>query len=896
MVKLPDFRGRREIETMLSSRSPSAEEGDSLSPEDALRRRFVEAARRAEIVGLVNAANSEADLGLRFTEELCEVFDAELAFLLDEGDESNPPRAIASVGFPPERAGVLLDRTEASSALTHMKAGALTGEDVLGVGLRSAILAPFRTDDGRGLLVVVGRLYDRAFDETDRSLVEAVTLAVGQALERIWAYESRDRSARQQAALVRAAQSMSRSLEISEVIQTLCDESQLAIGSDTNAISLGDEVEGYVVVGTAGPPNFVGFRRSPGSGLGGRAAQAGRTMVTHSYQEDGYAPPEAPELADVRSAVAVPLRWADRVRGFHSCGWRSPKRITSSEVELLEGFAELAGLACANAERHATLREAAEVDGLTGCLNRYALQEQLDELIARAEQSGAPLSLALLDLDGFKSINDVFGHLSGDAVLTSVGAALRSTVRGEDVVARYGGDEFALILPDSDEERAAPVLDRVRAAIRSMDVPGGALTACVGLAERADSESLKDLLGRADDALREAKGSTNPGSIRRASRGGSVAPVPPRSRTTDDERRQRWRAVGGDIGLAIARDTDPTAAAFTAAEELREVLELEVCAVLRLASEGRLEEVASAGVLPGERWLAADRGTIGRALGEKRAVLGERGSDRRERDHRTAEPREDDRRTPGEVASELAVPLLIGGRAWGAIGCIAKERTLDLFDVELVAAVADHLSSAIRTGDLYEQLTESMIGTAEALAAALEAKDQYTADHARSIAELAVDVGRELDLPESAIEDLRYGGIFHDVGKIAVPDYLINKPGPLTEEEFEVVKEHPAKGAEILAPVPFLYGVRTIVRHAHEHYDGGGYPEGLRGEQIPLGARIVLAVDAYHAMTSDRPYRAAMSHQEALTELEDCSGTQFDPEVVEKLLIVLRRRADEADA
>jgi HD-GYP domain-containing protein (c-di-GMP phosphodiesterase class II) len=217
--------------------------------------------------------------------------------------------------------------------------------------------------------------------------------------------------------------------------------------------------------------------------------------------------------------------------------------------------------------------------------------------------------------------------------------------------------------------------------------------------------------------------------------------------------------------------------------------------------------------------------------------------------------------------------------------------------MELIAGVGEHLSAAIRTGDLYDQLTQSMIGTAEALAAALEAKDSYTADHARSIADLAVGVGRELSLSESALEDLRYGGIFHDVGKIAIPDALINKPGPLTDEEFEVIKQHPAIGAEILAPVPFLYGVRTIVRHAHEHWDGQGYPEGLSGEQIPLGARIVLAVDAYHAMTSDRPYREAMSHPDACKELEDNAGTHFDPEVVEALVAVLSREqaADSQD-
>jgi len=305
--------------------------------------------------------------------------------------------------------------------------------------------------------------------------------------------------------------------------------------------------------------------------------------------------------------------------------------------------------------------------------------------------------------------------------------------------------------------------------------------------------------------------------------------------------------------------------AAVAATELQDVLQLELCAVLQLVSSGRLEVIAEAGPgVPSAPIRDADDGSIGRALREKRRVNG--GS-----------------------TNEVAVPLIVGGRAWGAVSCVAGQRPLDDVDAELIAGVAEHLSAAIRTGDLYDQLTQSMIGTAEALAAALEAKDSYTADHARSIAELGVGVGRELNLSESAIEDLRYGGIFHDVGKIAIPDALINKPGPLTDEEFEVIKQHPAIGAEILAPVPFLYGVRTIVRHAHEHWDGEGYPEGLSGEQIPLGARIVLAVDAYHAMTSDRPYRQAMSHADACKELEDNAGTQFDPEVVEALLAVLSR-------
>jgi putative nucleotidyltransferase with HDIG domain len=194
--------------------------------------------------------------------------------------------------------------------------------------------------------------------------------------------------------------------------------------------------------------------------------------------------------------------------------------------------------------------------------------------------------------------------------------------------------------------------------------------------------------------------------------------------------------------------------------------------------------------------------------------------------------------------------------------------------------------------ELVDRLEAAWLGTAEALAAALEAKDSYTADHASSIAELAIEVGEEFGLDEDALRDLRYGAIFHDIGKIAIPDAILNKPGPLTGSEFEVIKRHPIVGEQILAPVPFLEQVRRIVRHDHERWDGKGYPDGLKGRQIPIGARIVLVVDAFHAMVSDRSYRQGMSEESARLELRAHAGTQFDPDVVDAFLRVLDRRGN----
>jgi HD-GYP domain-containing protein (c-di-GMP phosphodiesterase class II) len=175
----------------------------------------------------------------------------------------------------------------------------------------------------------------------------------------------------------------------------------------------------------------------------------------------------------------------------------------------------------------------------------------------------------------------------------------------------------------------------------------------------------------------------------------------------------------------------------------------------------------------------------------------------------------------------------------------------------------------------------------EALANALEANDEYTSSHARWITDLSLKVGRELALPSSALKRLQLGALFHDIGKIGIPSTILTKPGPLTEQEREIVETHPLLGERILAPIEQLEEVRRIVRACHERFDGHGYPERLAGDEIPIEARIVLVCDAFHAMTTDRPYRRALSLDEARQRLLDGAGTQFDPRVVDACLDVL---------
>src|SRR3989440_8540418 len=187
-------------------------------------------------------------------------------------------------------------------------------------------------------------------------------------------------------------------------------------------------------------------------------------------------------------------------------------------------------------------------------------------------------------------------------------------------------------------------------------------------------------------------------------------------------------------------------------------------------------------------------------------------------------------------------------------------------------------------GTRRRQQEESYVATIGALAAVLDAKDRYTEAHSRETAELAVKVGKRLGLQGEQRRLLEYGALLHDIGKIGIPGYILQKPGPLTPEEFAVMREHPAIGERILASVPFLAPLGPIVRAEHERWNGTGYPDGLKGEEIPIEGGIIHTCDAFHAMASDRSYRKALPSEEIVAELRKEAGHQFDPRVVDVML------------
>lgn len=243
-----------------------------------------------------------------------------------------------------------------------------------------------------------------------------------------------------------------------------------------------------------------------------------------------------------------------------------------------------------------------------------------------------------------------------------------------------------------------------------------------------------------------------------------------------------------------------------------------------------------------------------------------------------------------DVGAFASVPLrFTDGRLFGTL-CAASHtakpglgyRELQFLHV-YARIISDHFEREA-TGER-ARLLQARTAAARTLVAAVRSRDRYTGEHSRDVVEYAVAVARRLQLSDQAIVEVELVSLLHDIGKIAIPDAILQKPGPLTTQEWRVMREHPIEAEMLVSKTPGLEHLAPMVRAEHERWDGAGYPDGIAGTAIPMASRITFACDAYHAMTSDRPYRRAMAPDQARAELEANSGTQFDPNVVAELLV-----------
>jgi diguanylate cyclase (GGDEF)-like protein len=423
----------------------------------------------------------------------------------------------------------------------------------------------------------------------------------------------------------------------------------------------------------------------------------------------------AQRAAGIACIVDIPLLVKERLVGTMII-LSTREEIPPEEMQLLSSVASQAAIAIENARLFEETKRLAATDSLTGLWNRRHIEDRFREESARAGRFGRPLSLIVLDIDKLKLFNDTYGHPGGDEVIRSVAQLLRDSCRETDIVGRHAGDEFAVILPETDVDGAVLAAERILAAVEERPFQassGGAvpISVSVGIASYpADTKDVERLFPLADTAMYRAK----------LAGGGWSAPA-----------------------------TDQLA-------------------------EGRPRLVAAFDALQG---------------------------------------------------------LLI----------------------------------------------------------TVDAKDHYTFRHSQEVTDIALALAEAEGLSEEDTSTLEVAARLHDVGKIGIPTEILKKPGSLAPEEWRIIHEHPRLGEMLLRPVEPKQAVLEAVLHHHEHYDGTGYPRGLRGEEIPLLSRLLAVADAFSAMVVDRPYRKALSINKAIEELRCQAGKQFDPDLSEKLAELVER-------
>ncbi|HJX69922.1 MAG TPA: HD domain-containing phosphohydrolase, partial [Dehalococcoidia bacterium] len=460
-----------------------------------------------------------------------------------------------------------------------------------------------------------------------------------------------------------------------------------------------------------------------GTGLSSVEAKLADVIIIEDTARDPRVPPLLLREG-ITSAAYIALRSRDKVLGSMFIAKRySQHKFSPADTELLRAIGNKIASAVENAVLFEKVSKLSIVDELTGLYNRRHFYNVLETESYRTGRDGHPFSLVMLDLNGFKGYNDGFGHAYGDAVLKSLAQTLRETVRKTDTAFRYGGDEFTIILPAMDADRAKKIVDRIRskwlqiaeAEYPIYPIPDTPLGFSAGIAQFPENaETVDGLVFVADVALYHSKRS-------------------------------------GGYKCTLARDL---------------------------------------------------------------AML------------------------PPEILS---------------------------------MATMDQVN---------------------ALAATVDAKHPHTHSHSKRVTAISEMIGKALGLSNRELADLHAISLLHDIGKVGVPDSILAKPDKLTEQEWEIIKKHSLEGARIVSYVKEMEALVPLMRHHHEWYDGTGYPDGLKGEDIPLGARIISLADAYDTMTTSHPYKLTMSKEQALEELIRCSGTQFDPKLVEVLCRTITEAAN----
>lgn len=568
------------------------------------------------------------------------------------------------------------------------------------------------------------------FPPEEVEILSAIARQAAVVIENARLFEQEQRLRRRAESLLQVLAAASSSLSLKGVIVNICRSVvDLSVG-ERCSIFLIDKATGrmepYMSLGPEDEAMWEKFRsrfvlpRTPGQK---RLIHAITRLRAPIIQEDvpgtGFLSLRWTEDFGIKSLALYPLVVKDEVVGVMAVdSFTDFVHFPPEEVEILEAVAGQAAAIIENARLHEQVQQQAMSDPLTGLYNHRHLYERLEQETARAKRSRNPVSVLMLDVDNLKLINDTNGHQVGDEALKLLAEVLQSSCRAEDIVGRFGGDEFMVILPGADTAEAEQIGERIQASLSAR---------CL-------------------------------------------------------EERKRVRVP---VRLSMGVATFPSDATV-----MHELVDVADCALYRSKQSG-------------------------------------------------------------------------GGRISTARGHVGELMPAD----------------------------SSAYGAMQGLVSALVQKEPFTREHLGDVARYSVLTAAALGLGEKEQNVLRRAGWVHDIGKIAVPDGVLLKPGPLNEREWKQIRQHVEFSETILCGIAHLADVVPAVAGHHEWFDGSGYPRGLKGSRIPVTARILAVADAYAAMTTDRPYRAAMSTDEAVAEMRRAAGTQFDPQVVEAFVGVLEAEA-----
>jgi diguanylate cyclase (GGDEF)-like protein len=571
-------------------------------------------------------------------------------------------------------------------------------------------------------------------------------------------------------------------------------------------------------------------------------------------------------MAVTTTAFLAPLVY-DRDEAAWFAGLAIPAVLSALVIVWIT---HLAVSALARERRTLAVREAealriAESDALTGIGNYRRFWRALESEAARSRRHDQPFSLIVLDLDGFKEINDELGHQAGDEALRRVALALQGELRVEDVLCRQGGDEFAVIAVAAEADETHELARRLVDAVRRSAGPGvpRPLSASAGWATfGAPETSAEGLLARADQALRDAKRGGRPG-IGAAVPPGMARPLPRPSTMRGPERphpTDRRLAALSACSRALALAPDERGVVQIAVVHVADALEASAVELWRRDPETGTPALVARGHHEGSS-LPPDDPLPGEEL---EAVMAEN-------------------HVAPLAEGGLLVPVSYGGRV-DAVMVVRtpRARAPGLEERRLALAMAAQIGRGLAAVAARAALDRADPDDLEGLAEAAG-----TGPQAARVAGLAVAAGRELGLDPEELETLRRAALLHKVGMLGIPAGLSLSPTPLSDEEVEVLREHPIIAQRLLRPIPRLEEAARVLRHAYERHDGSGYPDGLAGEQIPPSARVLHAAIAYGAMREARPWRPALNDRETRDEMRRVAGTQLHPDAVDAVLRAL---------